>query len=72
MNSKSSFVTRPKLGDYIADPNELADRCSDIFNWLKEGRLKVGIDRTFPLEAAVDGHKYLEQGKSKGKFLYTI
>ena len=72
LNSKSSFVTRPKLGDYIADPNELADRCSDIFNWLKEGRLKVGIDRTFPLEAAVDGHKYLEQGKSKGKFLYTI
>ena len=72
LNAKSAFVTRPKLGDYIADSEELAGRCSDVFNWLKEGKLKVGIDRTFGLEEAVEGHKYLEQGKSKGKVLFTI
>eukprot|EP00563_Minutocellus_polymorphus_P001600 CAMPEP_0181041468 /NCGR_PEP_ID=MMETSP1070-20121207/11614_1 /TAXON_ID=265543 /ORGANISM="Minutocellus polymorphus, Strain NH13" /LENGTH=346 /DNA_ID=CAMNT_0023119579 /DNA_START=175 /DNA_END=1215 /DNA_ORIENTATION=- len=72
LNAKSAFVTRPKLGDYISDPEEFANRCSDVFNWLKEGKLKVGIDKTFDLESAVDGHKYLEQGKSKGKVLYTI
>jgi NADPH2:quinone reductase len=72
LNAKSAFVTRPKLGDYIDDPKEFAGRCSDVLSWLKEGKLKVGIDRKFALESAVDGHEYLEQGKSKGKVLYTI
>jgi NADPH2:quinone reductase len=32
----------------------------------------VGIDKTFALSDAVAGHKYLEEGKSKGKLLYKI
>ena len=30
------------------------------------------VDRCFPLEQAVEGHDYLEAGKSRGKVLYEI
>jgi len=30
------------------------------------------VDRTFPLEQAMEGHDYLEAGKSRGKVLYEI
>jgi len=65
-------VTRPKLLDYTVDRAELDRRAGDIFGWLLSGELKVGIDRTFPLEKAADGHIYLEAGKSTGKVLYSI
>ena len=34
--------------------------------------LQVGIDKVFDLSDAVDGHKYLESGQSKGKVLYKL
>mmetsp|Transcript_47933 Transcript_47933/g.70986 ORF Transcript_47933/g.70986 Transcript_47933/m.70986 type:complete len:348 (+) Transcript_47933:114-1157(+) len=69
---KSAFVTRPKLGDYIASREELRERVSEIFKWLKEGKLDVSVDLIFPLDQVVDGHMYLEAGKSKGKLMYRI
>jgi NADPH2:quinone reductase len=47
-------------------------RANEIFTWLGEGKLKVAVDTTFPLDAAPEGHMYLEAGKSKGKVLYSI
>jgi len=70
--TKSAFVTRPKLLDYTPDRAELDSRANDVFGWLKDGSLKVSVDRTFPLDDAPEGHKYLEAGKSKGKVLYEI
>lgn len=69
---KSAYVTRPKLLDYTVDREELVWRAGEVFGWLKDGKLKVSVDTTFPLEQAAEGHKYLEAGKSKGKVLYTI
>lgn len=69
---KSAYVTRPKLLDYSVDREELVSRANDIFGWLEEGKLKVAVDTTFPLEQAAEGHNYLEAGKSKGKVLYSI
>lgn len=69
---KSAYVTRPKLLDYTATRDEMLWRSGEIFNWLKEGKLNVAVDTTFPLEQAAEGHKYLEAGKSKGKVLYEI
>lgn len=69
---KSAYVTRPKLLDYTVDREELIWRSSEVFKWLSEGKLKVSVDTTFPLEQAAEGHKYLEAGKSKGKVLYSI
>jgi NADPH:quinone reductase len=70
--AKSAYVTRPKLLDYTATREELVWRSSEVFKWLSEGKLKVSVDTTFPLDQAAEGHKYLEAGKSKGKVLYSI
>merc|ERR1711862_236354 len=69
---KSAYVTRPKLLDYTTNRAELLERANDIFTWLKDGKLNVSIDATFPLDQASEGHLYLEAGKSKGKVLLTI
>jgi len=70
--AKSAYVTRPKLLDYTTNRAELIERADEIFGWLKDGKLNVSVDTSFPLEQAADGHKYLEAGKSKGKVLYKI
>uniref|UniRef100_A0A7S4MAY6 Enoyl reductase (ER) domain-containing protein n=2 Tax=Odontella aurita TaxID=265563 RepID=A0A7S4MAY6_9STRA len=72
LTPKSAFVTRPKLGDYIATREELDGRCRDVFNWLKDGKLRLGIDTVFQLDKAAEGHEYLESGKSRGKVLLKI
>lgn len=69
---KSAYVTRPKLLDYTVNREELLWRSGEVFGWLGEGKLKVSVDTSFPLEQAAEGHKYLEAGKSKGKVLYKI
>jgi NADPH2:quinone reductase len=69
---KSAFLTRPKLLDYVADRKELMWRADEIFGWLQSGDLKVAIDKEFALSDAVEGHKYLESGASKGKVLYKV
>jgi NADPH:quinone reductase len=69
---KSAYVTRPKLLDYTVDRTELIQRASDVFTWLEQGKLKVSVDCTFPLDDAAAGHIYLEAGSSKGKVLYKI
>jgi len=69
---KSAYVTRPKLLDYTTSREELVKRADEIFGWLKDDKLSVTVDVTFPLEQAAEGHIYLEAGKSKGKVLYEI
>jgi len=68
--AKSGFICRPKLLDYTRDREELLWRSNEVFGWVASGDLKVSVDKTFPLEQAVDGHLYLEAGKSTGKVLY--
>ena len=69
---KSLFLTRPKLLDYVQDRDALVARSSEVFGWIREGKLKVSVDRAFPLDEAAEGHKYLESGASTGKVLYKI
>ncbi|MBX3591255.1 MAG: quinone oxidoreductase [Burkholderiaceae bacterium] len=68
----SVFFTRPHLADYTADREEILRRTGDLFRWAGEGRLKVTIDRVFPLEEAADAHRFLEAGESRGKLLLRV
>ncbi len=68
----SVFFTRPHLADYIATPEEMQRRADDLFRWTIEGKLKVTIDREFPLEEAAAAHQYLEAGRTRGKLLLKI
>jgi len=70
LNPKGSlFLTRPTLGHYTADREELMVRANDLFNWMATGRLKVRVDKTFPLVQVAEAHRYLEGRQSKGKIL---
>jgi NADPH2:quinone reductase len=70
LNAKGSlFLTRPYLGHYIADREELLERSGDLFQWMASGELQVRIDQAFPLAEAAEAHRYLEGRKTKGKLL---
>jgi NADPH2:quinone reductase len=72
LTPKSGYVTRPKLGDYVATKEELVERSKDVFEYVASGDLTVKVDLTLPLEDARKGHIYLESGQSKGKVLLQI
>jgi NADPH2:quinone reductase len=70
LNQKGSlYLTRPSLGVYMADREELLWRANDLFTMMAEGQLNVRVDQTFPLAEAGDAHRYLEGRQTKGKVL---
>jgi NADPH2:quinone reductase len=70
LNPKGSlFVTRPSLAHYAATRDELLWRAGDVLRWIAEGKLKLRIDRTYPLSQAADAHRDLEGRKTAGKLI---
>jgi NADPH:quinone reductase len=65
----SIFLARPTLNSHIADPAELAWRSADVFRWIAEGKLKLRIDREYPLAEAAQAHRDMEARKTTGKLL---
>jgi NADPH2:quinone reductase len=65
----SLFLTRPTLFHYVADRPSLEARASAVLGALASGRLKVRIERTFPLAEAAEAHRTLEGRKTTGKVL---
>jgi len=66
---KSLFLTRPKLGDYIADPTDLAQRWGDLTSWIAGGSLQVNIGLQLPVPEAAEAHRRLEGRQTTGKVL---
>ena len=70
LNQKGSlYLTRPGIAHYTATREELLWRAGDVLNWVSEGRLKVRVDRVFPLREAAQAHQALESRKTAGKVL---
>jgi NADPH2:quinone reductase len=70
LNAKGSlFLTRPTLGHYTLDREELLWRANDLFDWIASGTLNVRIDKEFPLAETAEAHRYLEGRQTKGKVL---
>jgi NADPH2:quinone reductase len=65
----SLFLTRPTMHHYVATREELLSRTKDLFEWVRDGKLDVRIDRTFPLADAADAHRALESRATTGKLL---
>jgi len=68
----SLFLARPGLSSYISDPKELAWRSGDVFRWIAEGKLKLRIDREYPLADAAQAHRDLEGRKTSGKVILRV
>ena len=70
LNSKGSlFLTRPSLGHYMANEEELSWRAGDVLSWVTSGRLKLRIDGTYSLAEAAQAHRDLQGRKTAGKLL---
>ena len=67
----SKYLTRAKLGDYIATREALLARAGEVLGWVKSGKLKVRIHREYPLASAADAHRDLAGGTTTGKLLLT-
>jgi NADPH2:quinone reductase len=65
----SLYLTRPGLGDYTVDREELESRAGDVLGWVASGQLKLRIGHEFPLSDAPEAHRQLESRATTGKVL---
>ncbi|GAB3223797.1 quinone oxidoreductase [Glycomyces halotolerans] len=65
----SLFLTRPKLGDYMATREEYLERASEVFGMIEDNNLHVRVSETFRMDEAVEAHQALEGRKTTGKIL---
>ena len=72
LSKGSLFLTRPGLGHYLLTREELLWRAGDVLNALDTGKLRLRIDRTYPLADAAVAHRDLESRKTAGKLLLAI
>ena len=65
----SLFLTRPTLAHYTLDRAELLQRANDLFTWTASGKLKLRIEKTFPMAEAAEAHRQLGGRKTTGKVI---
>jgi NADPH:quinone reductase len=65
----SLFLTRPKLGDYTATPEELRWRTGEVFDAISSGALSIRIGGRYPLAEARRAHEDLQGRRTTGKLL---
>jgi NADPH:quinone reductase-like Zn-dependent oxidoreductase len=70
--AKGLTVRGYTLFEIVRNPVTLARGKQFICEHLESGALKPVIDRTFPLEAIADAHRYMESNRQKGKIVVTV
>jgi len=60
------------LFEIVQAPEKLARAKQYIYDGLKSSSLKPIIDRTFPLDAITEAHRYMESNQQKGKIVVTV
>ncbi len=70
LNQKGSlFVTRPSLGHYAANSEEIEWRAGDVFRWLLDGSFQLHIDHVYKLSEAGAAQDALASRRTTGKLL---
>jgi NADPH:quinone reductase len=65
----SLFLTRPTLGHYLADRDELLNRAADVFEWISSGAMKITVSKRYPLKHARRAHEDLAGRRTTGKLM---
>lgn len=67
LGNGSLSLTRPALGDYTVDRQELEQRANDVLGWVQSGKLNVRMEHSFKLSEAAEAHRQLEGRATTGK-----
>jgi NADPH2:quinone reductase len=62
----SLYLTRPTLGTYIAKRPDLEATAKDLFDIVLSGRVKIEVERRYPLADAAQAHRDLESRTTTG------
>ncbi|WP_181274336.1 quinone oxidoreductase family protein [Brevibacterium oceani] len=67
--SGSLFLTRPTVADHVRTPEELRAHTDEIFEWIRNGELKVSIGARFPIAEVTAAFDALESRATTGKIV---
>ena len=62
----SLFLTRPTHATYMAKRQDLLASANELFQVVKQGKVKIEIKQTFPLKDAAAAHRALEGRETTG------
>ena len=66
----SIYLARPNLKDHTATREETLWRSKELYDWIAAGKIKVAIDKVFPLTKVSEAHDYIESGQTTGKVVF--
>jgi len=70
--TKALTISGGSLFNFMVNREEMLGRARDLFVGLREGWLKLHVDRILPLEQAAEAHQLLESRQTTGKLLLKI
>jgi NADPH2:quinone reductase len=70
--ARSISLSGGSLVNYTSTREDLVRRSKDVLNAVKEGWLKLRIDRVLPLAEAEKAHRLLEGRQSIGKIVLRV
>ncbi|MEJ0016705.1 MAG: quinone oxidoreductase [Acetobacteraceae bacterium] len=68
----SIFFTRPRLAHHMRDRAEIVRRVDDLFAAIQAGKLKLHLNRIFPLDQTAAAHALLQSRQTTGKILLAM
>ncbi len=68
----SLFLTPPRLGDYVDNPDELAAGCAELFDLVGRGIVKIDVGNSYGLAQAAHAHSDLESRATTGSTILVV
>jgi NADPH2:quinone reductase len=68
----SLFATRPSLGHYVAEREELLAAAADLFDMVRSGKVHINVNQTYSLSAAATAHADLEARRTTGSTVFLV
>ncbi len=73
MTKRASVAGTTLRGRPVAEKTAIMAAVRDhVWPLVESGKVKAMVDRTFPLERAVEAHQYFDSGEHTGKVLLTV
>jgi NADPH2:quinone reductase len=69
---KALTISGGSLFNFMVTREEMLGRARDLFAGLREGWLKLHIDRELPLAQAGEAHRLLESRQTMGKVILKV